>query len=73
MYENPAANEVCGHANELRCADALEELPALLARGGGAGRQRAAHEIGGMGALLRELTELTGAGAAAPAEHRERG
>jgi hypothetical protein len=25
-----------------------------------------------MGALLRELTELTGAGAASPAEHRER-
>ena len=44
------------------CADALEELPALLRRGGGAGRQRAAHEIGGMGALLRELTELTGIG-----------
>ena len=31
-------------------------------RGGGAGRQRAAHEIGGMGALLRELTEVTAAG-----------
>jgi carboxylate-amine ligase len=49
------------HAGDLGCADALEELPALLRRGGGAGRQRAAHEIGGMGALLRELTELTGA------------
>ena len=33
-----------------------------MRRGGGAGRQRAAHEIGGMGALLRELTELTATG-----------
>ena len=47
---------------------ALDELPALLQRGGGAGRQRAAHEIGGMGALLRELTEVTAAGTAAPRE-----
>jgi carboxylate-amine ligase len=53
-----------GHAGELHCADALDRLPALLRRGGGAGRQRAAHEIGGMGALLRELTELTATGAA---------
>jgi glutamate---cysteine ligase / carboxylate-amine ligase len=52
------------HGDELHCADALEELPDLLRRGGGAGRQRAAHEIGGMGALLRELTELTGGGRA---------
>jgi carboxylate-amine ligase len=50
------------HADELDCADALDVLPALLRRGGGAGRQRAAHEIGGMGALLRALTEGTGAG-----------
>jgi hypothetical protein len=42
-------------------------LPALLRRGGGAGRQRAAHEIGGMGALLRELTQLTAQGIAARA------
>jgi glutamate---cysteine ligase / carboxylate-amine ligase len=54
------------HANDLDCADALDVLPALLRRGGGAGRQRAAHEIGGMGALLRELTELTGAGLEVP-------
>jgi glutamate---cysteine ligase / carboxylate-amine ligase len=54
------------HANDLDCADALDVLPALLRRGGGAGRQRAAHEIGGMGALLRELTELTGAGLGVP-------
>ncbi len=47
------------HADELGCADALDVLPALMRRGGGAGRQRAVHEIGGMGALLREMTELT--------------
>jgi glutamate---cysteine ligase / carboxylate-amine ligase len=66
-----ALDEARAHADELGCADALEELPALLARGGGAGRQRAAHEIGGMGGLLRELTGLTGAGTAAPTEHRD--
>jgi glutamate---cysteine ligase / carboxylate-amine ligase len=52
------------YARELDCADQLDVLPALLARGGGARRQRAAHEIAGMDALLRELTRLTGAGAA---------
>jgi carboxylate-amine ligase len=49
------------HARELRCAAELERLPALLARGGGAGYQRGAHEIAGMDGLLRELTSLTGA------------
>jgi carboxylate-amine ligase len=53
------------HAEELGCADALDVLPALVRTGGGAGRQRAVHEIAGMGALLRELTELTGRGAGA--------
>jgi glutamate---cysteine ligase / carboxylate-amine ligase len=66
-----ALDDAGGYAGELRCSAALEELPAMLRRGGGAGRQRAAHEIGGMGALLRQLTELTGSGAAAPAAHRE--
>ncbi len=61
-----------GYADELQCSAALDELPALLRRGGGAGRQRAVHEIGGMGALLRELTEVTGAGMAAPVAQRER-
>ena len=36
--------------------------PRSCERGGGAGRQRAAHEIAGMDALLRELTELTATG-----------
>jgi glutamate---cysteine ligase / carboxylate-amine ligase len=51
-----------GYARELDCADQLDGLPALLERGGGAGAQRAAYEIAGMGGLLRELTQLTGAG-----------
>ena len=54
-----------GYARELDCADQLTGLPALLERGGGAGAQRAAYEIAGMGGLLRELTQLTGAGMAA--------
>jgi carboxylate-amine ligase len=52
-----------GHAAELGCVDDLAGLPALLERGGGAGRQRAAYEIAGMDGLLRELTGLTGEGA----------
>jgi glutamate---cysteine ligase / carboxylate-amine ligase len=50
------------HADELGCAGELDRLPALLARGGGAGRQRAAYEIAGMDGLVRELTMLTGGG-----------
>jgi hypothetical protein len=42
-------------------------LPELLKRGGGAGVQRGTYEIAGMDALLRKLTELTGAGSATPA------
>jgi carboxylate-amine ligase len=49
------------HAADLGCADELDLLPALVERGGGAGRQRAAHEIVGLDGLLRELTELAGA------------
>jgi glutamate---cysteine ligase / carboxylate-amine ligase len=58
-----ALGQARDHADELHCADALDRLPGLLRRGGGAGRQRAVHEIGGMGALLRELTAITAAGA----------
>jgi glutamate---cysteine ligase / carboxylate-amine ligase len=58
------------HADELGCAEALEGLPELVERGGGAGRQRAVHEVAGMGALLRELTELTGRGVHAPSASR---
>jgi glutamate---cysteine ligase / carboxylate-amine ligase len=47
-------------AHELGCNAQLEYLRALVANGGGAARQRDAYEIGGMDALLRRLTELTG-------------
>jgi glutamate---cysteine ligase / carboxylate-amine ligase len=47
------------HAAELGCEDELESVVRLLERGGGAGRQRAAHAIGGMGALLRETVAVT--------------
>jgi carboxylate-amine ligase len=57
-----------GYADELHCADELDGLPALLARGGGAGRQRSAYEIAGMDGLLRELTKLTCAASEAPVE-----
>jgi carboxylate-amine ligase len=53
------------YADELDCERELDHLATLVERGGGAGRQRAAHEIAGMDALLRVLTEATGAGAAA--------
>jgi carboxylate-amine ligase len=49
------------HARELDCEAELEDVRRLLEDGGGGGRQRAIHAIGGMGALLRETTALTGA------------
>jgi carboxylate-amine ligase len=48
------------YAGELHCDAELATLPELLARGGGAGRQRGFYEIAGMDALLRELSALTG-------------
>jgi carboxylate-amine ligase len=50
-------------AEQLGCAEQLARLPQLVARGGGAGAQRDIHAIGGMDALLRELTALTGSAA----------
>ncbi len=47
------------HAGELNCGADLDLLPALLERGGGAGRQRATHEIAGMESLLRRLMDVT--------------
>lgn len=47
------------HAAQLGCERELAHLPELLADGGGAGRQRRCHEIAGMDALLRELTQWT--------------
>lgn len=52
------------HAAELGCEAELAQLPELLKTGGGAGRQRRAHEIAGMDALLRELSALTAASGA---------
>jgi carboxylate-amine ligase len=49
------------HARDLGCADELDGVRRLLEHGGGAGRQRAAHAIGGLGALLRETVALTAA------------
>ena len=43
------------HAAELGCRDELDALRPLLARGGGAGQQRASFEIAGMDGLLRDL------------------
>jgi carboxylate-amine ligase len=50
------------YATELGCAEELSRLPAMLAGGGGAGRQRRAYAIAGMDGLLRELTGATGDG-----------
>jgi len=47
------------YANELGCEEQLAVLPELVARGGGATRQRHAYQIAGMAALLRKLCELT--------------
>ena len=49
------------HAAELGCADELAGLSELLARGGGAGFQRAANAIAGIDAVASQLTELTSA------------
>jgi glutamate---cysteine ligase / carboxylate-amine ligase len=46
-------------AGELGCAEELSELHELMARGGGAGVQRAVFEIAGIDAVARRLVELT--------------
>lgn len=55
------------HAEELTCSSELARLPELLAQGGGAGAQRAAYEIAGIDAVLRQLTGLTAGGQSADA------
>lgn len=47
------------YADELGCAAELENLTGLVEHGGGAGRQRAAYEIAGMDAVVRELIAQT--------------
>jgi carboxylate-amine ligase len=49
-------------AGELGCADELDGLQGLLARGGGAGAQRSVYAIAGIDAVVRRLVELTQAG-----------
>lgn len=50
-------------AGELGCSEELDGLRDLVARGGGAGDQRAVYEIAGIDAVARRLVELTQAGA----------
>jgi carboxylate-amine ligase len=56
-----ALTRVKSRARELGCVQELALLPELLRRGGGAGAQRAIHEIAGIDAVVRRLTELTAA------------
>jgi carboxylate-amine ligase len=59
-----ALSLVSGVAGELGCEAELEGIRRVYEQGGGAGRQRAAHAIGGMRALLREIGAVTAAGLA---------
>jgi carboxylate-amine ligase len=52
-------NTVRDHARELHCEDELDATRRLLEDGGGAGRQRAVHAIGGLGALMRDMAART--------------
>jgi carboxylate-amine ligase len=47
------------YAEELGCAQGLARIPGLVAGGGGAGRQRAVHELSGIDSLLRDLIAAT--------------
>ena len=46
-------------ARELGCSDELSRIGAIVAAGGGAGRQREVHQLAGIDALLRWLTAAT--------------
>jgi glutamate---cysteine ligase / carboxylate-amine ligase len=54
-----ALERAAPYASELDCSEPLDALAALMAACGGAGRQRALHDIAGMAALLRGLAERT--------------
>ena len=54
-----ALDHVQPYARELDCEAELALLPALVATGGGAGRQREVYELSGIDALLRELSATT--------------
>ena len=47
------------HAQELNCERAVARIPALVAAGGGAGRQRAVYDLAGLDSLLRDLIATT--------------
>ncbi len=54
-------SRLANRARELRCTEELAALGELLEQGGGAGLQRATHEIAGIDAVVRQLTETTAA------------
>jgi glutamate---cysteine ligase / carboxylate-amine ligase len=54
-----ALDQAKPYAAELGCEDGLALIPALVAAGGGAGRQRQIYELAGIDALLREMTVAT--------------
>jgi carboxylate-amine ligase len=57
------------YARELGCEEGLALIPALVAAGGGAGRQREIYELAGIDSLLREMTAATAeASATVPAD-----
>jgi carboxylate-amine ligase len=47
------------YASELQCTQAVARIPALVAAGGGCGRQRAVCELSGFDSLLRNLIATT--------------
>ncbi|MCW2984661.1 MAG: glutamate--cysteine ligase [Conexibacter sp.] len=65
-------NAVREHGRELGCEDELDATRRLLEHGGGAGRQRAVHAIGGLGAMLRDTMGRTTAAASAAKDQRRR-
>jgi gamma-glutamyl:cysteine ligase YbdK (ATP-grasp superfamily) len=56
---NRALDHAKPYARELDCEDGLALIPALVAAGGGAGRQRRIYELAGIDSLLREMTAAT--------------
>jgi len=47
------------YGKDCECAQAVARIPALVAAGGGAGRQRAVYELAGLDSLLRDLMATT--------------
>ncbi len=54
-----ALDQAGRYSRELGCEEALTRIPAFVAAGGGAGRQRAIYELSGLDSLLRELIATT--------------